>query len=378
MEDAPASDAAAPRRVHKLTTWRQFLDAGPAWDQLAARDPDGVLLSHDWAAQCWKCSAEIRAGEEPLVLVVWGKGQRPLAILPLRRNRRTRRICFLDEVRAQRLDLLAQPEHAPEAWASALTELHRSGGWDRFDLQSLRPESAEAVQAACLGLRLAVRERGRVRQRRLDLDRPWRAIETGFSPYLRANFRRRLRRLEARGIVRLDTLQTPDHLQPGLNACFALEKQGWKGAGATAIMDAPLQGRFYRQLAYRLAAGGALRLFCLWLDRELIAFEYCVFDRGSHRLSSLKIAYNEAFRTASPGTVLRWLLLRETLGQFSSYEFLGDDAPWKAEWTPAYIELRHLRIYNRTVGGYAWRARSRAYATWLNLRSGLSRGVQQR
>jgi len=359
--------ASPPARAELLTSWRQFLATRAAWCQLAGHDPDGALLSHDWAAQSWKCSAEIRAGEQPLILLLSDADRRPLAILPLRHNRRTRRLCFLEEVRAQRLDLLAAPGRAAEIWPFALAELRRRGGWDRLDLQSLRPESAAAVLAACRSLRLAVRERGRVRQRRLDLDRPWSAIEAGFSPYLRANFRRRLKRLEARGPLRLETLHHPGHLQPGLSACFALEQQGWKGAGATAILNRPLQERFYRQLAYRLAARGELRLFCLCLGQELVAFEYCVFDRRSRRLSSLKIAYNEAFRTASPGTVLRWLLLRESIGHFSSYEFLGDDASWKADWTPALTELRHLRIYNRTLGGLAWRARSRAYAAWAAL-----------
>ncbi|MGH9394292.1 MAG: GNAT family N-acetyltransferase [Terriglobales bacterium] len=359
-----ATMAGAGLSVGVLTTWRQFLGVRRAWERLAATDPDGVLLGHDWTAQAWKASPELRAGETPLILAATAADGQLAAVLPLRHNQRTKRLCFLEEARSQRLDLLAAPGCAAAAWRLALAELLRRGGWDRLDLQFLRPGGATLAGAACAGLGLAVNARGTVRQRRLDLTRTWSDIEAGFSTYLRANFRRRQKRLEARGRLRLTACSSGDGLWPALQACFALEKQGWKGAQATAILDVPDLARFYRQLACRLAPRGELRLFCLWLDQRLVAFEYCVADPHSRRLSSLKIAYDEEFRTASPGTVLRWLLLRDTAGQFATYEFLGDDAAWKGEWTPELTELQHLRIYNRSLGGWAWRARARAYAVW--------------
>lgn len=319
-------------------------------------------MGHDWLVQAWKCSPELRQGERPLVLGMRDGEGRWQALLPLRHNLKTRRLSFLEENFSQRLDLLAAP--GVEAWAPLAAHLRRRRDWDRLDLQMLRPESAAAARRAFAAQGMGTGRRGGVRQRRVRLAAPWEAIEAGFSPYLRANFRRRLKRLEKLGRLRLEEQAGEAQLEAALGHCFALEGKGWKGAKGTAILDDRPRQRFYRQLAHRLARAGRLRLYLLWLEERLIAFEYCIGDGGSGRLYSLKIAYDEEFRTMSPGTVLRWLLLQRVQGEFGSYEFLGDDAAWKSEWTAEVVELEHVRVYNRTWRGRGWRWGTAAKGMW--------------
>ena len=355
--------------VEEIPGWRGFLALARDWNALAAADPDGALLDHDWTAQCWKCCRELRDGAQPLVLGV-REPERPWqAMLALRYESRQRRLCFLEEHRSQRLDLAGgdDPAHRAELWNTLGRHLLRRRDWDRFDLRLLRPASAEAILAQWPRLGLAVRERGRVRQRRIRLDRPWDAVLASFQPYLRANFRRRHKRLLALGRLEFELQAAPLGLAPKLDECFALEQRGWKGQTATAILDLGDRPRFYRQLAFRLASQGRFRLYCLRLNGAVVAFEYCV--AGRRRLYPLKIAYDEAHRTASPGVVLRWLLLQSVRTEFESYEFLGEDADWKRDWTGEVTELVHIRAYNRTLRGRAWRARSLAYAGWRRLRA---------
>jgi CelD/BcsL family acetyltransferase involved in cellulose biosynthesis len=352
--------------VQPLGDWRAFLRLRRPWMALAAEDPDGALLGHDWTAQSWKCCDELQAGERPLILV-WRDGGTLQAVLALRHNRRTRRLCFLEEARSPRLDLLAAPGLKEEAWAAMAAYLARRRDWDRLDLCFLREPGAVAARAAFAARRLAARVRGRVIQRWIDLGRPWEEVETGFGPYLRANLTRRLKRLRARGQVVLETWSRPAGLAAPLAACMRLERAGWKGRQGTAMLDRRNLERLFRQLAYRLASRGHLRLYCLRAGAELAAFEYCLADPVSRRLYSLKIGYDERLRTASPGTALRWLLLQAARSEFTRYEFLGHDAPWKAEWTAKTTELQHLRIFNRTLRGQGWRWRGAAYRKWQML-----------
>ncbi|MGH9415504.1 MAG: GNAT family N-acetyltransferase [Terriglobales bacterium] len=354
--------------VEEIASWTEFLRLQPRWRALAEGDADGVLLGHDWTAQCWKTCPELHpsgpegVAEAPLVLALRPTGGDVAAVLALRHNRRSRRICFLEESRSQRLDLLAQPGCAASAWRAVASYFRRRRGWDRLDLQFLRPGGVAHAGAAFAAAGLAWRRRGTVAQRRIVLDRPWEAVEASFSPYLRANFRRRQKRLLAQGELTLTVHGAVDELDSVLADCFGLEQRGWKGSEGTAVASRPALLRFYRQLAFRMAARRQLRLYCLRLNGRVIAFEYCVCNAVARQLFSLKIAYDEQFRTASPGIVLRWLLLRQAWGATTVYDFLGDDVAWKRDWTPDALQLTHMRIYNRTLRGQAWRTRASVHA----------------
>lgn len=326
-----------------------------AWQACLALDPDEVLLGHDWTAQAWK-SLQLQLDPRPPWVVgvrgTRGEWQGFAAF----RWRRERWLEFLAAERSQRLDAVGAN---PAVWLALGRHLRLRRDWDVLDLAFLRPASAAIITNHWPGLGLAVHARGQMRQHRISLDPPWPEIESGFSPYLRSNFRRRFKRLRMQGDVRLE-VHARD-LEPCLDQCFALEAAGWKGREGSAVARKPELQRFYRQLAYRLAATGQLRLYCLVLNQRMVAFEFCLASLRSGRLYSLKIAYAEDLSTASPGVVLRWLLLQDARQQFREYEFLGDDAPWKTEWSTGITVLRHLRIYNRTVGGQAWLWRSRLY-----------------
>lgn len=353
--------------VTQVTRWRDFLRLRAAWDALAAADGDACLLGHDWMAQSWKSQAGAeRAQARPEVLQVAGAGERLVALAALEFHPGAlRRLAFLGDRRGQRLDLVAGARDRIGAAVEALgAHLRRRRDWDLCDLNHLRQPTAEAVSRLWPALGLAVRERGEVRQRVIRLDRPWEEIERGFSPALRANFSRREKRLRRRGRLEFAVSAAGPGLWPRLQECFQLEASGWKGRRGTAILDEHSLHRFYRQLAVRLAGQGRFRLFTLALEGRIVAFEYCLAGAGA--LHALKIGFDESLANASPGQVLRLHLLQAAQGHFARYEFLGDDAPWKAEWTAETVRLSHLRAYNCTWRGQAVRLRAQL---WQALRA---------
>lgn len=111
-------------------------------------------------------------------------------------------------------------------------------------------------------------------------------------------FRRQARRLAEQGRVAVDA---SDSLE-ALEGFLALEAQGWKGRGATALAASPRRARFTREMVAALAADGRSRCYNLTLDGRPIAGGL-VLRSGSHAFF-WKTAFDESFARFSPGAHL--------------------------------------------------------------------------
>jgi len=69
----------------------------------------------------------------------------------------------------------------------------------------------------------------------LPLPSSYQELQAGLSTGFKANLRRRRRRLEAMGTVRVDHVTGGPDLQARLDEGFAIERSGWKGKQGTAI-----------------------------------------------------------------------------------------------------------------------------------------------
>lgn len=326
-----------------------------AWNRLTEADEDGVLLGHDWFAQCWKAFPASRRAE---ILTVQ-RGGVVKGILPLCRPPRgvIRYLEFLDDQHSQRLDLIARPgEIEPVLWALG-EHLRMRRDWDVLELARLRAATAEQLARIWGEIGLPVRIRGGVRQRYLPLHGSWEEVSARFPTVLLKNLRRREKKLQQRGPcdVRLHTGSSG--LRTLLDQCFKVEASGWKGREGTAIGCLPPVERFYRQLAFRLAPRKQLRIFTLWQQDQLLAFQFCVTN--GCRLASLKVGYLDAFREYSPGQLLQQHVLRMAWEEgLTRFDFLGENQPHQAEWTPLTEALVHVRVYNHTLRGRAMAQRS--------------------
>lgn len=142
---------------------------------------------------------------------------------------------------------------------------------------------------------------------------------------LRETIRRRTPRLLARTHLRVSE-EPGRNLEAGIAAYEAVRARSWKPHEPAPNFDAILMRN--------LAAAGALRLG--WLrsreDGAVVAAQYWCVSGG--RATLLKLAHDEAWREASPGTVLTALLLAEILGRGEVHELdlgRGDD-PYKRLW----------------------------------------------
>jgi len=160
----------------------------------------------------------------------------------------------------------------------------------------------------------------------------WETYEGALSSRLRAELRRRRRRLGEHGEVSLEITDGRQRLASYLEEGFAVEAAGWKGRQGTAIASQPRTRQFYEGVARWAAGRGWLVLAFLRLDGRPLAFDLCLERSGVHYL--LKTGYDPAFQEYAPGKLLRReMVARAFNGGLTTYEFLGTDQPWKLEWT---------------------------------------------
>jgi CelD/BcsL family acetyltransferase involved in cellulose biosynthesis len=172
-------------------------------------------------------------------------------------------------------------------------------------------------------------------------------------------FRRKMRRDHDGQIA---AVEAPEDLGAVLDAGFAVEASGWKGAAGTAILSSPATTAFYRRVAEAFHARDALRVSTITLDGRLAAFDLCLLVDG--RLYLLKTGFDESFRKLAPGLVLRLSVIERCfeLG-LRAHELLGDQAEWKAKFATSerpHVQWTGYGRNGRGVRSYAVRRGQRA------------------
>jgi CelD/BcsL family acetyltransferase involved in cellulose biosynthesis len=194
-----------------------------------------------------------------------------------------------------------------------------------------------------------------------DLDRQ-------ISSKFRGNLRRRARKLEADvgplALERIDGGATPGKadavdsgaLDAALDEGFALEAAGWKGELGTAIACDPRLRARYRALAHTFAARGRLACYFLKAGPRRVAFHFALVDDDTYYL--LKPGFDPALASYGLGHLLVDAVARDLITRgIRELDFLGDDMPWKREWT------EHSRAHNFDYI-FAPTLRGRALAAW--------------
>jgi CelD/BcsL family acetyltransferase involved in cellulose biosynthesis len=184
----------------------------------------------------------------------------------------------------------------------------------------------------------------------LDCSGRWEDYEASLDGKFRRELRRRRRRLEREGRVDVDVSGGDERLDDLLAEGYAVEAAGWKGDEGSAIASEPAVRDFYTRVAHWARSRGSLRLGFLRLDGRAIAFDFAIEEAGSHYL--LKTGFDPALGRFAPGMQLRYSMLSHVFsGPCSRYEFLGDAAPWKLEWTRSVRPRLIVQAFAPTAAG---------------------------
>jgi CelD/BcsL family acetyltransferase involved in cellulose biosynthesis len=181
------------------------------------------------------------------------------------------------------------------------------------------------------------------------------ALDRQLDAKFRSNLRRRARKLGSEiGPLSLELVDRGSHtlVDGALAEGFALEAAGWKGERGTAIAcDDSLSTR-YRALAKAFAHEHGLALYFLRAGDRRIAFHYALVDDRAYYL--FKPGFDPALATYGLGHLLVDMVARDLIRRgVRELDFLGDDMPWKREWTG--LARQHHFHY---VFATSWRARA--------------------
>jgi CelD/BcsL family acetyltransferase involved in cellulose biosynthesis len=368
-----AAPASAPVAVEELYDRGAIFALRDEWERLAADvaaagGVRGPFLTPEWLGIFAAALADARApgcvGE--LRLLVAHRAGRLVAALPLVVESRllagvpARLLRSLADDHSQRFDLLLAPGADGDEAAHALARhLARARGWDALELRSVPTDGSNGARlvAAAATLGMVSGTWPAMRSPYLPLPASVDELDRQLSAKFRGNLRRRANKLAAaQGALSLERIDGGSSLDAALDEGFSLEAAGWKGELGTAIAcDAGLRAR-YGALAHAFAARGQLACYFLRAGTRRIAFHFALVDGDTYYL--LKPGFDPALANFGPGHLLVDAVARDLIGRgVRELDFLGDDMPWKREWTS--VVRSHNFVYL-----FAPSLRGRALARW--------------
>lgn len=338
-----------------VTDYETFVRLEPEWNNVVrrAKVPHPFLL-HEWFRTWWDCFGANRR----LHVIVVRDGGDILAIAPLMTEQ-----VHMYGVPARKVDLLHN-DHTPRADVivsgsrrvayDAIWEALRdaSDQWDVLQLSRLPDHSptrkAFASLAQCEGYATGT-WRGDASPY-LTLSGTWDRYHASLPSKFRSNLRNRLSRLRAGGEPQLEILDRPEDIAAATEDALRLEASGWKDKTHTSITSDPSVQRFYSLLAERAAGRGWLRLMFLTVGGRRIATAYGSCFDG--RLFLFKTGYDPAYASCAPFKILMYLATRRAFADgLREIDFLGDQEPWKLEWTSTSRVHDWLYVFPNTIRG---------------------------
>ena len=220
--------------------------------------------------------------------------------------------------------------------------------YDCVDLNPIAPTTADLVRTAFSAagwwaVEAEVTANWVADTNGIDFDTYWRARPSR----LKNTVRRKLKDggLETHIFTRFDAAAWAEY-----EAVYA---QSWK----------PEEGSpaFLRAMVRVEGEAGCLRLGLAYREGRPVAGQFWTVERGIATIH--KLAYVEADKATSPGTVLSYAMFRHVLNEDrpTLIDYGNGDETYKADWMTQRRMLRRLTLFNRhSLGGVAGAARSAA------------------
>jgi len=335
----------------------RLLELRAEWNDLL-RDSlsDNVFLTWEWLATWWK---HLSRGRRLFVVVARDRG-RAIAIAPLvvRAPGLLSALPFptigfmgTGSVGSDRLDVILRRGHEEAGIAALAAPL--AGAGRALELGQVRDG---ASGAGALGA--VLRQRGwHVAAEPTDISRyidlsglGWDAYLAGLGPAHRADFRRKLRRLESGFRLRFRTVATEDRRLQSLHRLIALHRARWCGRGPSYAFHTPAHVRFHEEITRLACERGWLRIHTLWLDGAPAAALYG-FRYGS-TFSFYQSGFDPAFAPYSTGLVAMGLSIRSAIEEEAlEYDLLQGDETYKSRWARVARGVGRIELYPPRLRG---------------------------
>lgn len=325
--------------VVELSDWQQLAPLRDEWNELLSSSPsDTLFLRHEWLENWW---THFAAGRR-LAVFLARRGDRLVAALPLLEERLTVaglpaiHLRSLTNGHAFRFNALVRPDDG-EALAAIWTHLRgRARPWDLVRLEEMPDDACviEPLLAAARADRAPIGTWHQADVPYLTTEGTWADYHATLSKNMRANLRKKGRRLGEEGTVTFRSLREPKDVAEGLRVGLGLEGSGWKLEGGSAIIADQTLTKFYTRWAEIAAEKGWLRLSFLDVGGTPAAFDFSTLYQGCYY--DLKMGYDPRWDRFSVGQLLKARILESCFEDPETrlYDFLGESMRAKDDWLP--------------------------------------------
>ena len=319
--------------------WNGLLDAGESWNP---------FLTWEWMWAWWM---HLREAATLQVVTVRDNGQL-IAIAPLMSVRRglslPARLEFIGTgaAGADYLDLIVRKGYE----APALDALSRHFDEQQLSLHLDHLPPHPLAAALTLAGWTAIEGSPDVCPY-IDLSgHTWETYLASLGSSHRANFRRRLRALEADFTLRFTPVTSQDERRRANEALFLFHDQRWTGCGgSTAFSTAPLRA-FHQDFTRRALECGWLRMYSLSLNDTLAAAMYGFAGKG--RFYFYQHGFDAAYGGYSVGLVLMGLTIRAAIGDhMREFDMLYGHEAYKKLWASQHRPLGRLMLFPPRLAG---------------------------
>lgn len=278
---------------------------------------------------------------------------------------------------ADYLDLVALPADRNAVMSANIEFLRKNNCFDILALDSIDSESE--LTAVLQGRtnsesRLKFTYAEREVCPGIDLSGGWPAVLK--QSKRSSNFKRRLKKLEAKPGFQFRSVTTPSELRDAFERFLHLHQLRWSGGGSELSGNAQLIS-FQRELIGTMAESRLLRFDELWVDGECRSSIYGLDDGKTFYYYNT--GYDPEWASFSVGLVIIGLSIRNSVERGNlTYDFLRGDETYKFDWANCSRKLVSARLVNATVPALAAVAAER-FKFWARtrLRTTLPAGITE-
>lgn len=341
----PHSVSAGALSVATIADLASFTELRAEWTELLQSSrSDSVFLSWEWLHTWWTHAR--RDGR--LAILAVRRGGRLVAIAPFRSRRDLlggEHLEFLGtgRVGSDYLDAIVRRGDEDEVLASLASHAARHGA--ALDMKQVRV-TASAVSGLVRELRRAGYSVRITRSHRcpfIDLNGlSWDDYLGSLGSEHRYNFRRKLRKLESRHELRVETVSCEASRRALLPVLFELHRLRWsERGGSDGLLGLEA---FHERISQLALERGWLRLFVLRLDGAPAAAFYGF--RYGRVLSFYQSGFDPRFRSSSVGLVAMGLAIKSAIDEGASeFDLLHGEEPYKLHWATRSRRLGRVTAF---------------------------------
>ncbi|MFQ5912746.1 MAG: GNAT family N-acetyltransferase [Nitrospinota bacterium] len=330
-------------KVDSLTDASAFSELERDWrDLLAESPPRSIFLTPQWQNLWWR---HFSGGRNLRIVTVRSAEGKLLGLCSL--TEAQGRYEFLGgEDLCDHLDVLSVPGHEETVANELLAEAGENfPGVREVDLHFVPEDSRilSPLREAAMGMRWDVSIEAEETSPFIPLPETWEAYLAGLRGKDRHELRRKMRRTEGAGSLRVRT-SSPAEFREDLETFLRLH--ALSAPEKLQFMDAPMQ-EFFREAGERILSEGWLRLTLLEVDGDqaaaLLTFDY------DGAVLAYNSGYDKRFSAVSPGFTLFTYAIRAAIQEGRrAFDFLRGNETYKyrlgGQDRPLYhVNLRPIR-----------------------------------